>query len=70
MRAGVKMGNASLQDSMVADGLTDAFHGYHMGITGVHNFTINVGERLIECVAMTNPLNICCQLRMWRSSGG
>lgn len=27
------MGDASLQDSMVADGLTDAFHGYHMGIT-------------------------------------
>jgi len=34
MRAGVRMGDASLQDSMVADGLTDAFHGYHMGITG------------------------------------
>ncbi|XP_054474528.1 acetyl-CoA acetyltransferase, cytosolic [Anoplopoma fimbria] len=33
MRAGVKMGDASLQDSMVADGLTDGFHGYHMGIT-------------------------------------
>lgn len=34
MRAGVKMGDASLQDSMVSDGLTDAFHHYHMGITG------------------------------------
>ncbi|XP_075869558.1 acetyl-CoA acetyltransferase, cytosolic isoform X2 [Nelusetta ayraudi] len=33
MRAGVKMGDASLQDSMVSDGLTDAFHNYHMGIT-------------------------------------
>lgn len=33
MRAGVRMGDASLQDSIVADGLTDAFHGYHMGIT-------------------------------------
>uniref|UniRef100_A0A3B3ZC79 Uncharacterized protein n=2 Tax=Periophthalmus magnuspinnatus TaxID=409849 RepID=A0A3B3ZC79_9GOBI len=33
MRAGVKMGDSSLQDSMVADGLTDAFHNYHMGIT-------------------------------------
>ncbi|XP_006792562.2 acetyl-CoA acetyltransferase, cytosolic [Neolamprologus brichardi] len=33
MRAGVKMGDASLQDSMVADGLTDIFHCYHMGIT-------------------------------------
>lgn len=37
MRAGVKMGDASLQDSMVADGLTDAFHHYHMGITGGHD---------------------------------
>jgi len=36
MRVGVRMGDASLQDSIVADGLTDAFHGYHMGITGVH----------------------------------
>ncbi len=28
-----KMGNAPLEDSMVVDGLTDAFHNYHMGIT-------------------------------------
>ncbi|KAM3861322.1 acetyl-CoA acetyltransferase, cytosolic [Diretmus argenteus] len=33
MRTGVKMGDASLQDALVADGLTDVFHGYHMGIT-------------------------------------
>uniref|UniRef100_A0AAY4B879 Thiolase N-terminal domain-containing protein n=1 Tax=Denticeps clupeoides TaxID=299321 RepID=A0AAY4B879_9TELE len=33
MRAGVKMGDAPLQDSIIADGLTDAFHRYHMGIT-------------------------------------
>ncbi|XP_076010984.1 acetyl-CoA acetyltransferase, cytosolic [Genypterus blacodes] len=33
MRSGVKMGDASLQDSIVADGLTDAFHDYHMGMT-------------------------------------
>ncbi|XP_028295448.1 acetyl-CoA acetyltransferase, cytosolic [Gouania willdenowi] len=33
MRTGMKMGNTTLQDSMVDDGLTDAFHGYHMGIT-------------------------------------
>uniref|UniRef100_A0A1A8DP33 Acetyl-CoA acetyltransferase 2 n=1 Tax=Nothobranchius kadleci TaxID=1051664 RepID=A0A1A8DP33_NOTKA len=33
MRVGVKMGDVSLQDSMVADGLIDAFHNYHMGIT-------------------------------------
>lgn len=33
MRSGVKMGDAVLQDSIVADGLTDAFHNCHMGIT-------------------------------------
>ncbi len=33
MRAGTKMGNVSLIDTMVHDGLTDAFNGYHMGIT-------------------------------------
>ena len=33
MRGGFKMGNASLVDTMVYDGLTDVFNGYHMGIT-------------------------------------
>jgi len=33
MRGGFKMGNASLVDTMVLDGLTDAFNAYHMGIT-------------------------------------
>ncbi|MCW2381489.1 MULTISPECIES: acetyl-CoA C-acetyltransferase [unclassified Sphingobium] len=33
MRAGTKMGPITLIDTMVNDGLTDAFNGYHMGIT-------------------------------------
>ncbi|XP_070589897.1 acetyl-CoA acetyltransferase, cytosolic-like [Erythrolamprus reginae] len=33
LRGGVKMGEASLQDTVIVDGLTDAFYGYHMGIT-------------------------------------
>ncbi|KAH0622422.1 hypothetical protein JD844_024722 [Phrynosoma platyrhinos] len=33
MRTGVKMGETSLQDSIIVDGLTDAFYHYHMGIT-------------------------------------
>jgi acetyl-CoA C-acetyltransferase len=33
LRAGTKMGNLSLVDTMILDGLTDAFNGYHMGIT-------------------------------------
>jgi len=33
LRNGVKMGNITAVDHMVNDGLTDAFEGYHMGIT-------------------------------------
>lgn len=41
MREGVKMGHGALTDSMVSDGLTDAYHGCHMGITAE-----NIAERL------------------------
>jgi acetyl-CoA C-acetyltransferase len=33
MRAGTKMGDLGLIDTMIKDGLWDAFHGYHMGTT-------------------------------------
>jgi acetyl-CoA C-acetyltransferase len=33
LRNGVKMGNAELVDTMIKDGLWDAFNGYHMGST-------------------------------------
>jgi len=33
LRNGVKMGNAALVDTMVKDGLWDAFNDYHMGVT-------------------------------------
>lgn len=32
-REGLHLGHAALQDSMIIDGLWDAFHDYHMGIT-------------------------------------
>lgn len=32
-RFGQKMGHGEILDSMIKDGLTDAFHNYHMGIT-------------------------------------
>jgi acetyl-CoA C-acetyltransferase len=32
-RTGLRMGHAQLQDSMILDGLWDAFNDYHMGIT-------------------------------------
>ncbi len=40
LRNGVKMGDAQLVDSMIKDGLWDAFNGYHMGTTAE-----NVAER-------------------------
>jgi acetyl-CoA C-acetyltransferase len=33
LRSGAKMGDFKLQDTMLRDGLIDAFHGYHMGTT-------------------------------------
>ena len=33
LRAGTKMGDLGLIDTMIKDGLWDAFHGYHMGTT-------------------------------------
>ncbi|HFI0082429.1 TPA: acetyl-CoA C-acetyltransferase [Streptococcus suis] len=39
-RFGAKFGHLELEDSMLTDGLTDAFEGYHMGVTAE-----NVAER-------------------------
>ncbi|MBA3668352.1 MAG: acetyl-CoA C-acetyltransferase [Sphingomonas sp.] len=33
LRQGAKMGDVSLIDTMIKDGLTDVFNGYHMGMT-------------------------------------
>ncbi len=33
LRAGTKMGALEFTDTMLKDGLIDAFHGYHMGVT-------------------------------------
>ena len=33
LRTGQKMGNLDLVDTMIKDGLTDVFNGYHMGVT-------------------------------------
>ncbi len=33
LRQGIKMGNGSLTDTMITDGLWDVFNDYHMGIT-------------------------------------
>ena len=33
LRDGKKLGNTEMMDTMIKDGLWDAFHGYHMGMT-------------------------------------
>ena len=35
MRTGTKFGDVGMVDTMMKDGLIDAFNNYHMGITGV-----------------------------------
>src|SRR6201985_1086280 len=35
-RSGFRMGNATVVDSMIHDGLWEVFNDYHMGITGEH----------------------------------
>ncbi|MDA4125374.1 MAG: acetyl-CoA C-acetyltransferase [Thaumarchaeota archaeon] len=35
-RWGVKFGDARILDAMIHDGLWDAYHDYHMGVTGEH----------------------------------
>ena len=40
LRAGTKMGDAPMVDTMLRDALIDVFHGYHMGMTAE-----NVAER-------------------------
>ncbi|WP_336966012.1 acetyl-CoA C-acetyltransferase [Sphingobium aquiterrae] len=57
LRAGVKMGNVSLVDTMVHDGLTDAFNNYHMGITAenlAERYQITREEQDVFSVASQN----------------
>ena len=57
LRAGVKMGELGLIDTMLKDGLWDAFHGYHMGTTAENvatKFQITRAEQDTFAVASQN----------------
>jgi acetyl-CoA C-acetyltransferase len=57
MRAGTKMGDVKLIDTMIKDGLWDAFHGYHMGTTAenvAQKWQISRGEQDKFAVASQN----------------
>ncbi|MCP3733091.1 acetyl-CoA C-acetyltransferase [Sphingomonas sp. MG17] len=48
LRGGTKMGDLGLVDTMIKDGLTDVFNGYHMGITAenlAEQYQVTRGEQ-------------------------
>ncbi|WP_299939099.1 acetyl-CoA C-acetyltransferase [uncultured Nitratireductor sp.] len=57
LRAGVKMGDYAMIDTMIRDGLWDAFNGYHMGITAenvARKFQITRNEQDAFALASQN----------------
>src|SRR5512132_596670 len=57
LRAGTKMGSLDLVDTMIKDGLWDAFNGYHMGTTAenvVKQYQITRGQQDEFAVASQN----------------
>jgi acetyl-CoA C-acetyltransferase len=57
LRNGVKMGNVELVDTMIKDGLWDAFNGYHMGTTAENvakQYQITRGQQDEFAVASQN----------------
>ncbi len=53
-RTGLRMGHAELADSLLQDGLLDAFNDYHMGITA---------ENLVDCYSLTREQQDAYALR-------
>ena len=45
LRDGKKLGDTEMTDTMIKDGLWDAFHGYHMGVTAEN----------VACLLYTSP---------------
>lgn len=57
LRPGTKMGDLSLVDTMIKDGLTDVFNGYHMGITAenlAEQYQVTRGEQDVFAVRSQN----------------
>jgi acetyl-CoA C-acetyltransferase len=57
LRGGTKMGPVSLVDTMILDGLTDAFNDYHMGVTAenlAEKYQITRGDQDAFAVASQN----------------
>ncbi|SMF77323.1 acetyl-CoA C-acetyltransferase [Allosphingosinicella indica] len=57
VRGGTKMGDLGLVDTMIKDGLTDVFNGYHMGITAenlAEQYQVTRGDQDAFAVASQN----------------
>ncbi|GEO85682.1 MULTISPECIES: acetyl-CoA C-acetyltransferase [Alphaproteobacteria] len=57
LRAGIKMGDLKMVDTMIKDGLTDAFYGYHMGTTAenvARQFQLTRDEQDVFALASQN----------------
>jgi acetyl-CoA C-acetyltransferase len=66
-RTGLRMGHAQLVDSMIEDGLWDAFHDYHMGITAenlVDKYAISRAEQ--DAFAAASQQKACAALEAGR----
>ena len=63
LRDGKKLGDVELIDTMIKDGLWDAFHGYHMGVTAE-----NVAEKFQITRAEQDKFALRSQEKALRSS--
>lgn len=61
IRNGVKMGNGTMIDTMICDGLTDAFSQIHMGITGIlkHQKMYDDVQSRIQVTGRPRPARDC-----------
>lgn len=64
LRAGVKMGPGELTDTMIKDGLWDAFNNYHMGITA-ENIAKKYGISRVD----QDTFAFCSQLKAAAAAG-
>ena len=62
MRWGQRLGNVDVIDSLIHDGLTDVFHGYHMGITAE-----NIADRFGVSREEQDQFAACSQQRAQRA---
>ncbi|WP_373959842.1 acetyl-CoA C-acetyltransferase [Vibrio gigantis] len=63
VRSGVRMGNIALEDSIITDGLTDAFNQYHMGMTAENIAeSLSISREEQDAFALKSQLNAASAL--------